>query len=177
MLACDENDNNASQLSYPDYILAGETDISRFNEVAHYLVKPAPAILRNTDFFLLDFNQDGIDDFKLTRTAYDNQNMKAELEPLGESSFIANSEKINWVASLGLLDVVNADGNWNNETGLLYETDTQTGLFEDAFDQHIGLKTTVTGNTYYGWVKIAIASSWGHPVTIIEYATTIPFEN
>jgi hypothetical protein len=133
-------------------------------------IDPDTTISDSGGYYNLDLNNNGTDDFKISRYTYMDYNA-VDLQTLHDSCYascysletahFANAYSFNdsignfspWVNSSGAINIANYGG---------MTTIMHPGAFLGEVDKCLGLMLVTNNNTYYAWVRIDVASdaSW-----------------
>ena len=180
LIACEK-----AELNYLDEISAGQT--------AGIGIKYS-GILSDTLFFdypsssasrLIDLNDDGIDDFELKfsgSASPGHGNSKNFIIPFGSNALAIPNLENDIVDTLSLNDKIDSSINWINDSCTIYNyywdasgSTSRTGLWNNVKNKYIGLKILVDNKVLYGWIRIEVTFGWN--LTLIDYASTVGYEN
>lgn len=152
----------------------------------------------NGQFYDLDLNNDGTPDFKLDITKINNiissyyyssysfyivgvKYNAVALQPLNTNEAVVSGGL--YIDVLNQNTPINQAANWNaNQNNLGYflsyyysnywsnsNSATSNGPWNNTQNKYIGLKLKVSGNTYYGWVRLDVANLYDN-FTVKDYA-------
>ncbi len=187
---CDK-DSSEVILLLPDHIVAGEILNSPGKSILFTEIEPVPRVLADNfldlpihETYQIDINGDGRDDYQLVRSrafSTDYDSLRIELNPLGDNQIMVMDTQSNWVSAVPILDTIHQNSNWTGRSGILFNTyiskgdTTALGLWRNLSPVHYsGVKTKVDEQWLYGWIRMAVAQSWGDNLVVFDYATTIP---
>ncbi len=146
------------------------------------------------DYFALDINDDGINDFEIWQSfctcPYGNYEVLNIAPYYANNSILGNAPGLNfaypWALSSGfVISAGNSSGsvsgahwyNWGHPSIGGYQSLNYGGVFgnwKNVTDRYLGLRFDISGSTHYGWARLdvnAAGTSW----TVKDYAfNTIP---
>ena len=170
------NPSNIITLSSPDYLKAGQS--SGIN-IIYTNLEPDSTLwaVKSTIIYLLDLDNDNIDDFKFSATHQSSPMFSmgfSSVEPLNNNA-VAIIPSSNYPDTLSFSCMINHDLYWRQElcnVNYYYSDglpggDTNWGIWADLTDKFIGLQLIAGSDTLYGWVGIAIGYT---SFTIRDYA-------
>jgi len=146
-------------------------------EVIYTDIIPDTTISAIGGYYDLDLNNDGVPDYKFSRSGYGDFN-SVDILRLHDSCFISyyNLDGCNFANAYVLNELIGNSDPWFTENygvnianygGITYCM--HGGAFPGQTDLYLGLKLIKNGITYFGWVRIdvAIDATW---FTLKDYA-------
>lgn len=190
MLGCSK-ESSESLISLPDHIVAGEMFNAPGRTIRYTKIEPVPRLLADNyldlpiyDTYLVDINRDGRDDFQLVRSRAFGEgfdSLRIELHPLDDNQILVIDAASDWVQAVPILDTIHERSDWIESSGILFNTyisqrdTTSLGHWRNLSPvYYAGVKTKVDEQWLYGWIRMAVAQSWGDNLAIFDYATTVP---
>ena len=188
-LGCSKDPSEAP-VSLPNHIVAGEMFNAPGKAILYTEIEPVPRLLADNyldlpiyDTYPVDINRDGRDDYQLERSrvfgeGYDS--LRIALRPLDDNQIMVIDVLSDWVQPAPILDTIHERSYWTDGSGILFNMyisngdTTSLGRWRNLSPVHYaGVKTKVDEQWLYGWIRMAVAQSWGDNLAIFDYATTI----
>ncbi len=126
----------------------------------------------------IDLNRDGINDFNIIYQASASPGHYTNYQgitPLVVGSAIATPGTGNLADTIAGSAIIDDHLNWSFKECIIYyyaSPSTEEGLWKNAKNKYIGVKTTDGVNVVFGWIRI---ETNGYTFTLYDYAGTIGF--
>jgi hypothetical protein len=176
------------------FIIAGDSsapDIlyKALNRTIHVNGSPGGISYSNETDFVLDFNNDGVNDFVFTVSATGTHGgaggSACSIKPLNNNLICVNSlpflnDSTSFVDTLNYNDTIEAKNLWYtspNEiilasSGYDYSTGSHSygGIWNFLPFKYIGISVKIVDHFYYGWVKVIVNAAYDADLSITDCA-------
>ena len=132
-------------------------------QVIYIDIIPDTTISAIGGYYNVDLNNDGIDDYTISRGGIDDFNIIA-IGQLHDSCYISyyNIESCIYAKAYLVNQIIGANEQWTDGANIAnyggITTCMHWGAFPGQTDAYLGLKMIVNGINYFGWVRIDVAS-------------------
>jgi len=154
---------------------AGVSLLAAQSAEAEIVYTPAHTTIGPRTSFLLDLNNDGVNDFLLSNWQY------GHASHLGIGQQAPANGVLGHGAALPAGVRIGPKGAFAGYASMAFQSSRSgtisfyDGPWKDAHNRYLGLKFSVNGETHYGWARLTVSAKGGIVATLTGYAyETVP---